>query len=64
MEPGVEHGRKPGLGVGSELNRYYALVGCYFFAFGMQFVLFPSLVARGNIIAAQKKGERMERSPE
>ncbi|MBL8545598.1 MAG: MFS transporter [Hyphomonadaceae bacterium] len=29
----------------SELNIYYALVGCYFFAFGMQFVLYPSLVA-------------------
>lgn len=29
----------------SELNVYYVLVGVYFFAFGMQFVLFPSLVA-------------------
>jgi hypothetical protein len=28
-----------------ELTFYYAMVGCYFFAFGMQFVLFPSLVA-------------------
>lgn len=28
-----------------ELAFYYAMVGCYFFAFGMQFVLFPSLVA-------------------
>ncbi len=28
-----------------ELAFYYALVGCYFFAFGMQFVLFPTLVA-------------------
>jgi len=27
-----------------ELALYYVLVGCYFFAFGMQFVLFPSLV--------------------
>lgn len=27
-----------------ELPLYYALVGAYFFAFGMQFVLFPSLV--------------------
>jgi len=27
-----------------ELALYYALVACYFFAFGMQFVLFPSLV--------------------
>lgn len=45
MEPGAEHGQKPGLGIVSELNLYYALVGCYFFAFGMQFVLFPSLVA-------------------
>lgn len=29
----------------SELLLYYVLVGLYFFAFGMQFVLFPSLVA-------------------
>ena len=29
----------------SELGVYYTLVGFYFFAFGMQFVLFPSLVA-------------------
>jgi len=28
-----------------ELPIYYVLVACYFFAFGMQFVLFPSLVA-------------------
>lgn len=28
----------------SELALYYGLVGCYFFAFGMQFVLFPTLV--------------------
>ncbi len=28
-----------------ELHVYYALVGLYFFAFGMQFVLFPSLAA-------------------
>jgi MFS family permease len=28
-----------------ELPLYYTLVGLYFFAFGMQFVLFPSLVA-------------------
>ncbi len=28
-----------------ELALYYAMVGCYFFAFGMQFVLFPALVA-------------------
>lgn len=46
MESGADdQGRKPGLGIVSELNLYYALVGCYFFAFGMQFVLFPSLVA-------------------
>lgn len=45
MEPEAEHGRKPGLGIVSELNLYYLLVACYFFAFGMQFVLFPSLVA-------------------
>jgi MFS family permease len=29
----------------TELHRYYLLVGTYFFAFGLQFVLFPSLVA-------------------
>lgn len=45
METGADQGRKRGLGIVSELNLYYALVGCYFFAFGMQFVLFPSLVA-------------------
>lgn len=28
-----------------ELHLYYVLVGLYFFAFGMQFVLFPSMVA-------------------
>src|SRR5262245_47970204 len=28
-----------------ELPLYYLLVGCYFFAFGMQFVLFPALAA-------------------
>ena len=28
-----------------ELPLYYILVALYFFAFGMQFVLFPSLVA-------------------
>lgn len=28
-----------------ELLLYYGLVACYFFSFGMQFVLFPSLVA-------------------
>lgn len=32
-------------GIGAELAFYYALVACYFFAFGMQFVLFPSLAA-------------------
>lgn len=45
MEPGADQGRKASLGIVSELNLYYALVACYFFAFGMQFVLFPSLVA-------------------
>jgi MFS family permease len=29
----------------SELVLYYFVVGCYFFAFGLQFVLFPALVA-------------------
>ena len=32
-------------GIIPELVLYYTLVACYFFAFGMQFVLFPSLVA-------------------
>ncbi|HVY03667.1 MAG TPA: hypothetical protein VG983_08435, partial [Caulobacterales bacterium] len=27
-----------------ELTVYYGLVGTYFFAFGLQFVLFPSLI--------------------
>lgn len=38
-EPGQSHRGPP------ELAIYYLLVGLYFFAFGMQFVLFPSLVA-------------------
>jgi MFS family permease len=29
----------------SELSLYYLVVGCYFFAFGLQFVLFPALAA-------------------
>lgn len=33
------------LGFLTELHVYYLLVGLYFFAFGMQFVLFPSLAA-------------------
>ncbi|HYD89153.1 MAG TPA: MFS transporter [Vitreimonas sp.] len=33
------------LGFVPELSLYYLLVALYFFAFGMQFVLFPSLVA-------------------
>jgi MFS family permease len=45
MEPSGEEARKPGSGGLSELHLYYCLVGLYFFAFGMQFVLFPSLVA-------------------
>lgn len=43
-----QRGRAPGgrwFGVITELHLYYLLVACYFFAFGMQFVLFPSLVA-------------------
>lgn len=45
MEPSGEEGHKRGSGIMSELNLYYLLVGLYFLAFGMQFVLFPSLVA-------------------
>lgn len=37
-------GRTPTSGF-RELHLYYVLVGLYFFSFGMQFVLFPSLVA-------------------
>lgn len=44
MEPTGKEARKRGLGTVSELHLYYCLVGLYFFAFGMQFVLFPSLV--------------------
>lgn len=44
MEPGADQGRTSRSGILSELNLYYLLVGLYFFAFGMQFVLFPSLV--------------------
>jgi MFS family permease len=35
----ARHGNVP------ELALYYGLVACYFFAFGMQFVLFPTMVA-------------------
>jgi MFS family permease len=36
---------RPLLSFVPELPLYYALVGCYFFAFGMQFVIYPALVA-------------------
>lgn len=45
MDPAPEHERKSSFGGVPELAVYYTLVGLYFFAFGMQFVLFPSLVA-------------------
>jgi hypothetical protein len=47
MDQGGGHGEHTGArrGLMSELTLYYVLVGFYFFAFGMQFVLFPSLVA-------------------
>jgi MFS family permease len=45
MEAPAKEGRRGGLGIVSELHLYYVIVGFYFFAFGMQFVLFPSLVA-------------------
>lgn len=45
MEPAADNERQPRSGGVSELHLYYVLVGLYFFAFGMQFVLFPSLVA-------------------
>jgi len=43
-------------GVVTELQLYYTLVGLYFFAFGMQFVLFPSLVAFSLEASAQGVG--------
>lgn len=46
MEPGADKQRSGrGVSLVPELLLYYVLVGLYFFAFGMQFVLFPSLVA-------------------
>ena len=43
-KPSAQHGQ-PAPRLIPELLIYYVLVGLYFFAFGMQFVLFPSLVA-------------------
>jgi MFS family permease len=40
----AEGAQRPTGGI-SELPLYYLIVGCYFFAFGLQFVLFPALVA-------------------
>lgn len=45
MDPAAGKERERRFGFVSELTIYYLLVGLYFFAFGMQFVLFPSLVA-------------------
>jgi MFS family permease len=45
MEPRAKEGRSRRSGIVSELHLYYSIVALYFFAFGMQFVLFPSLVA-------------------
>jgi MFS family permease len=45
MDPAAGKGRERRFGIVPELTVYYVLVGLYFFAFGMQFVLFPSLVA-------------------
>lgn len=45
MDPEGEHESKGRFGALPELPLYYVLVGLYFFSFGMQFVLFPSLVA-------------------
>jgi MFS family permease len=45
MDRAAGEGRKRKQGLLSELHLYYLIVGLYFFAFGMQFVLFPSLVA-------------------
>jgi predicted MFS family arabinose efflux permease len=48
------------LGPISELSLYYVLVGLYFFAFGMQFVLYPSLVA--FFLAATPEGVGLAQS--
>lgn len=40
----AEGAARPGRVI-AELALYYFIVGCYFFAFGLQFVLFPALVA-------------------
>ncbi|HEX8901264.1 MFS transporter [Vitreimonas sp.] len=45
MDPAGGHDQNRASGGVPELAVYYTLVGLYFFAFGMQFVLFPSLVA-------------------
>jgi MFS family permease len=45
MDPASGQDGARRLGFLTELHLYYLLVGLYFFAFGMQFVLFPSLVA-------------------
>jgi len=45
MDAPQEHQTTAQPGNVPELALYYGLVTCYFFAFGMQFVLFPSLVA-------------------
>lgn len=47
MEPGADRSKAPHARMSPvpELWLYYLLVGLYFFAFGMQFVLFQSLVA-------------------
>src|SRR5690606_11631245 len=50
----ANEGRTRGSGFVSELHLYYGIVALYFFAFGMQFVLFPSLVA--FVLAATPAG--------
>jgi len=51
---------KPAFGLLSELQLYYVLVGLYFFAFGMQFVLFPSLVT--FVLTASAEGVGLAQS--
>jgi predicted MFS family arabinose efflux permease len=53
-EPGKPHRGPP------EIAIYYLLVGLYFFAFGMQFVLFPSLVA--FVLGASPQGVGLAQS--
>lgn len=60
MDTTPDSANKPPRSGVPELWLYYALVGLYFFAFGMQFVLFPSLVA--FILGATPEGVGLAQS--